>query len=228
MQKIISFDKKWSYFRGCLGNVVFNQYDIISNVQKLEGIQLVYYVLWTCIEEVKVEFFLFINFYFNFFFVVFYYIFFKNIGFFFVQFKIGIENGFLLLVLVRKLKIEFYVFFVEILFKKLKLLLIKGSDRLVDGFDFNVIISDGEWYLLFIQCIDILVKFIVDYFEEIILFDESRWKNFEFFGQFFLGGVIFYVMFYKVVVNIDFILIFDYYFGCMKNLIINLKLYGFQ
>lgn len=37
MQKTTSFDKKWSYFRGCLGNVVFNQYDIISNAQKLEG-----------------------------------------------------------------------------------------------------------------------------------------------------------------------------------------------
>lgn len=162
MQKTTSFDKKWSYFRGCLGNVVFNQYDIISNAQKLEGTQSVYHVSWTCTEEVKAESSLPINFHSNSSFAAFHHIPFKNTGSLSVQFKTGTENGLLLLALARKPKTDSYVLSVEILSKKLKLLLIKGSDRLVYALDSNVIISDGEWHSLSIQCTDTLVKFTVD------------------------------------------------------------------
>lgn len=228
MQKTTSFDKKWSYFRGCLGNVVFNQYDIISNAQKLEGTQSVYHVSWTCTEEVKAESSLPINFHSNSSFAAFHHIPFKNTGSLSVQFKTGTENGLLLLALARKPKTEPYVLSVEILSKKLKLLLIKGSDRLVYALDSNVIISDGEWHSLSIQCTDTLVKFTVDHSEETTSLDESSGKNFEFPGQFFLGGVTPHVMSYEAVVNIDSILTSNHYLGCMKNLTINSKLYGFQ
>ena len=226
MQKNINFVKKWSYFRGCLGNVEFNQYDIISNAQKLEGTAAVNHVAWTCREELKAESSLPIKFQSNSSFAAFHHLPFKHSGNLSVLFKTHTENGLLLFNLAKKGRTD--ILFVEILSKKLILNVNKGGVKVIVNSD--LMISDGEWHSLSIKCTDNGINFMVDNTEQTAPFDE-RTSDFKFSGHFFLGGLTPHVLSHVEEENFELISRFvghEHYHGCMKNLTINSNILGYQ
>ncbi|XP_062617524.1 chondroitin sulfate proteoglycan 4-like [Saccostrea cucullata] len=227
MQKTTSFSKKWSYFRGCLGDVEFSKYDIISNAQKLPSSGAVHHLSWDCTMEIKAQSSSPIHFHSNASFAAFHHLPFTTTGTISVQFKTWTENSLLLFNLARKNNKDLLA--IEIISKKLKLTLNKGGDNVVINSD--LIISDGMWHLLSIQCKDKEVKFLVDKSEQSAMFDDKSRSNFEFSGHFFLGGLTSHVLAHAVDQNIESLSKppnQGHYIGCVKNLSINSKLYGFQ
>lgn len=227
LPKTSNFAENWSHYRGCLGNVEFNQYDIISNAQKLENSGAVNHVSWACTEEVKANSSSSINFQSNVSYAAFHHLPFKNSGSVSVRIKTLTENGLLLFNLGRKTSSD--LFAVEILSKKLKLTLNRGGANVVLNSD--LIISDGKWHLLVVLCKNTEVKFLVDHSTQTATFDETSRNDFDFSGHFFLGGLTSHVVAHAMNENIDSITKTagqGHYIGCMANISINSKVYGFQ
>ncbi|OWF54066.1 chondroitin sulfate proteoglycan 4-like [Mizuhopecten yessoensis] len=177
---------EYKYFRGCMSNVVFNRYNIISAAQMLQGMEKTFKVSWDCDEEFDATITDPISFTTNTSFVAFPHLHVSSQGFLSLELKTKSHTS-LLVFNSGHGSTRAGLVAVELVEKRIQLVVDRGEGEITVKSD--TLVSDGRWHQVQVRLYADHVMLEVDGGEERGNFQPGSKNYFSLRGHLFIGGV---------------------------------------
>ncbi|XP_060063653.1 chondroitin sulfate proteoglycan 4-like [Ylistrum balloti] len=177
---------EYKYFRGCMSNVVFNRYNIISAAQMLQGMEKTFKVSWDCDEEFDASVSDPINFTTNHSFVAFPHLRLNTQGSLSLELK-TVSHTSLLLFNIGHGSPRTSLVILELLERHIQLVVDRGEGAVTVRSD--KLVSDGRWHQVTVRFYADNVILVVDGEEKTGEFQPGRKNYFSLRGHLFIGGV---------------------------------------
>jgi len=173
-------------FRGCLSNVVFNKYNILSAAQKLNDPNRIYHISWSCDEQFDALTEDSISFVSNTSFITFPHLHINTQGSLLLEVKTKYSDGLLVFNAGHDASANEIVA-IEVINKSAHLTVNRGGEDVI--VQSKIILSDGRWHQIKTLFLKNKVQFFVDNEVKEGIFQADVKASFELTGHLFVGGL---------------------------------------
>ncbi|XP_052099756.1 chondroitin sulfate proteoglycan 4-like [Mytilus californianus] len=210
-------------FRGCLQNVLYNQYNVLNLALKLPG-ESTNHISWNCEEEFGAKKSNEISFSTSISYASFPCLDFRSTGSITLEFKTLQKNALLLLNSANADE-NTHLIAIEIINKKLKLNVNRGGTTL--SISSEVSISDGKWHLIGAGFYDDRFVFGVDVERQQSRYNSGDSRSFRLTSDLFIGGVVGIQEASVIAKNSKLFTSPTSFQGCVRHIVINKEAFGF-